>query len=333
MRVLSGSYAVLFALGLFLLVSQPLYAQGIKYLPGAPQTQQKSNSVILVAPVYYVKVTYPNGGEIFPLDGAYQSITFSAFLDAAKDKKYKFQLELWRAGKKVGSINPSPQEFSLKNIESGFGMPQYQTGAYYVSGGGPFDYYVASPGSGYRVRVATYLDEKLIASDESDESFSFTSAPPRGEPRTELIKPNGGDTYELGKGANVEFTYRGLDPYKANQYDYALELWRFGKRLGQLIGRHSLNVRSEKLSVSENIDNYQNPETLKPVKSESGGGYTLRIVIYERDTPITHDDSDTSFSFTESHPTKNSNLTINTSKTILEPLQNLWERIKKLFSR
>ncbi|KKQ26152.1 MAG: hypothetical protein US40_C0003G0004 [Candidatus Roizmanbacteria bacterium GW2011_GWC2_37_13] len=334
MRSLGYVSAVIFSISLLFLIPLMSITQGIQYnIPKTIQLQTQPSQIPrgigLVAPAYYVRVISPNGGESIALDGAFQKIPFSIYLDKSKDGKYEFQLELWRNGKKVGNINASPQAFSFKNIETGFGMPQYQAGAYYVGGGTPSNYFVATAGSGYRVRVVALLDGKLVAVDESDSDFTFTAGPPSGKPHVTLITPNGGETFELGKGANVQFSYSDLDPYKLIQYESALQLWQDGKLLGETIGRESLNVNGDKVSISVNIDSYQDPKTLNALKAKEGGGYMLRVIIYESDNPVADDDSDASFSFTKSGTIGPITTFI---KGTLSPLQKFWEGIKNLFA-
>lgn len=288
------------------------------------ETTSEQGAIVNVATLQSVKVISPNGGESFALDGSDQKITFSANLDPANDGEYTFQLELWRNGKKVGNINQSPQSFSLDNIKTGFGMPQYQVGAYYLGGGAPSNYYVADPGAGYQVKVVAYLNGDVVASDESDADFSYIPGPPRGEPHVILEKPNGQETFVLGKGANVQFSYGGLDPYK-RLHEADFELWRNGNRLGNLISLQPISTDAEHVSISVNIDTYQD-ETYKTVKAEPGDGYKLRVILYDSKDAVSQDDSDYPFSFSSPVASGGNFLSI-----IFSRIQSFFGNIFKLF--
>jgi hypothetical protein len=280
--------------------------------------------VVNPASLQYVKMTSPNGGEKLVMDGSNQKITFVANLDPAKDGHYQFQLELWRSGKKVGNINCAPQAFSLENINTGFGMPQYQIGAYCVGGGAPDNYFVAESGNGYKIKVVTYLAGEEIFSDESDTAFSYVAGPPLGTPEVTLVKPNGGESYEIGKGGNVQFSFSGINPYKFN-HEAGFELFKDGVLLGNLIGRESLNLQTPLYSLSLNIDQYQD-QTLKPVIVKPGSGYKLRVIIYENGQVVAQDDSDYAFSFTA--PAKT-----NAASKVLIQIQGWFGKISGIFKK
>jgi len=109
-----------------------------------------------------------------------------------------------------------------------------------------------------------------------------------------ITYPNGGEIITLSKSKTisyVKFNYGGPLQKTSGNYSYRLELWRYGKLLGNIIGgldHLQINPYNDSINYGAEPGRYYAKDSkgyLESKIAEVGGGYTFKAVILEAITP------------------------------------------------
>jgi hypothetical protein len=240
-----------------------------------------------------ITITSPNGGESYAINGAIQYIEFSySGMDPYKNGNYWYQVYLYKDGKQLGPVGGvTPYELNTNTDKDILG---YLAGDYYDNG-----IHVAQAGRGYTMKIIVTYKGQTVASDSSDNTFSFTASTNTNPPAVHVLSPNGGEVIPMNKLFNVLFEQKNLDPYFSGSYTYLITLLRNGTQLGYIGGPtpQALNDKQTSQDYGFKPQTYFDPQSHTSKNIVSGGGYTLEITVFKKGTPILTDVSDGSFSF------------------------------------
>jgi len=257
-----------------------------------PSTRKKLNMIyecktIIPPPVQqrFIKIVSPNGGESF-IAGESIKISWSFYGYSEKFDKVNISL--------VDENTENPLNSNDKIIRSSVPIG---LGSYVWLG----DTNVAS-GAKYKIRIEVSAPAQNIGynlvSDVSDSYFSIVSS---FQPFVQVLSPNGGEKWEIGKTYNIKYFLGNINVNPANPLYLWLEKWhdqpgKIGVNNTVLIG----NISSDKFSYDYYVDSFNAP----------GDNYTVKICGGSWDGC---DRSDSHFSIVV--PTPESNLKVNIPAT------------------
>jgi hypothetical protein len=256
----------------------------------------------------FAKIVSPNGGEDITIGDKQSEVlfTYGGAFDMSVGGNYGYRLELWRNGKLLGNVdnfdryplnpNQSSVTFSWKPGEYFWTNPQ--TGSSGIKTAEAEDGYAvkivlslayADPGSG----VTKYKD---IADDMSDGTFTFLPKPKTLKVYTPesysvaFSYPNGGESLPLKKRVDIVFDYTGtFDQEQGGTYDYRIELWQNGTRLGTVhaMDDYQLDINKKQVTYGLVPEYYfiEEDNTSKTVKIIPGPGYQFKVILEQSYTP------------------------------------------------
>jgi hypothetical protein len=308
----------------------------------------------------FARMVSPNGGEKITIGDKQSEVLFiyGGNFDMNLAGSYGYHLELWRNGQLLGNVdafdhyplNPNqssvyfgwiPGQYFQKNPESG--TESLKT---------------AEAGPGYSLHVVlslAYADPetgvtkyKDIADDMSDNQFTFLPKPANlkafvPENYSVAVKyPDGGELLPLLKRVDIQFNYSGtFAEDQAGTYDYRLELWQNGKRLGaaHALQDYQLDIHQTQVTYGFVPDYYwtEGDNSGKAVKITTGSGYLFKVILEQAYTPagasaaqyreLASDMSNKTFSFTAAA----SNPLTQGFKVITTPVRSFFSWLGGLF--
>ena len=162
---------------------------------------------------------------------------------------------------------------------------------------------VVTAGAGYSMRVVALLNDKIVAFDTTNTTFSYTgTSVESGTPAITVTVPNGGEKFWVktkGEYGAVVFKQSGFDPFKNGQYQFHVELWKGNMMLGYLSGLTPYQLNTGKVidSLGYTVGEYADPKDFSSHKATAGTDYKVKVVVTIGKDVIVSDESDAPFSY------------------------------------
>lgn len=256
----------------------------------------------------FAKISSPKGGEDITIGDKQSEVlfTYGGSFDMSVGGNYGYHLELWRNGQLLGNVD-NFDRYPLNPYKNAvtFG---WKPGQYFQKDEqyGTRSLKTAEAGTGYALRLVidlAYADPgsgvtkyKDIAEDMSDGTFTFLPKPKTLKvftPESYSVAfsyPNGGEYLPLKKRVDLVFDYSGtFDQEQGGSYDYRIELWQNGTRLGSVhtLTDFQLDINKKQVTYGLVPENYFTEEDNIPktVKIIPGSGYQFKVILQQASTP------------------------------------------------
>jgi Leucine-rich repeat (LRR) protein len=194
---------------------------------------ESDNSQEATCNTIFINLTSPNGGENWQI-GSGKTITWNS-----SGLNCFCRLELWNGASKVGVIARK--------------VP-VTAGSYYWMAGN-CNGVMASPGSGYQVKIIPYI---TAYSDTSDSGFTLAT-----QPYIKVMEPAEGDILPLGSSRVITWLSSGVSG------SCSIELWKDGVgKVGTIVSNYTVSTKSYLWTVGQ----YQGGT------AAAGPGYKIKII-------------------------------------------------------